>query len=88
MREPVSAPVLKQMLDAARARALNPTSQSLGAPEKHRPGTPQAYGFDWDEDQAIQADLAYNANKAARAHREHADRALRLQMQHGTVDGK
>lgn len=88
MRQPVSAPLLAQMLEAAKARATTATSVSLGAPEKHLPGTPQAAGFDWEEQQAIQADLAYNVNKAARAHKAHDDNALRLQMQYPSVDGK
>lgn len=44
-----------------------------------RPGTPQAHGVAFSEVQKAQADLAYNAEKAVRAHRDEA-RALRLQM--------
>jgi len=86
--EVVKAPLLAQLQAAKAARAITPTSQPVGGPEKFCAGTPQAAGFDWEEDQAIQADLAYNADKAGRAHREHEARAMRLQMRYGTVDGQ
>ena len=37
-------------------------------------------GEEWTEAEAIKADLAYNHDKAGRAHREQEARALRLQM--------
>ncbi len=45
-----------------------------------RPGTPQSQGVDFSEVQKVQADLAYNAEKALRAHQNNA-RALCLQIQ-------
>ncbi|MCY1171540.1 hypothetical protein D9M73_116540 [compost metagenome] len=50
-------------------------------PPTARPGTPQAHGVAFSEVQKAQADLAYNADKAYRAHRENEARALRLQIQ-------
>lgn len=44
-----------------------------------RPGTPQSHGVAFSEVQKAQADLAYNAEKALRAHQNNA-RALCLQM--------
>ena len=47
----------------------------------NRPGTPQSHGVAFSEVQKAQADLAYNADKALRAHLENEARALRLQIQ-------
>lgn len=44
------------------------------------PQIPQSHGVAFSEVKKAQADLAYNANKAAEAHRD-AVRALRLQIQ-------
>jgi hypothetical protein len=41
--------MLAQLLAATEARETTPTNQQVGTPEKFRPGTPQAAGFDFDE---------------------------------------
>ncbi|MCY1170276.1 hypothetical protein D9M73_103400 [compost metagenome] len=74
MRRPVDPPLLAQMLETARLRAITPTTVSLGAPEKHLPGTPQAAGVDFDKVQAACAAMADNANRAAQAHVDHIQR--------------
>lgn len=85
-----AAPLLAGLQATAQARATTPTNQTV----RHGGVHPifqqllEVMAPAPSEEELIAADLSNDRDKAGKAHRAQEERAMRLQLRYGTVDGK
>ncbi|MEO8391190.1 hypothetical protein [Polaromonas sp.] len=85
--EPLTADQCECLSDPQRAEEAADMLDDLQARLGVGAAACEAAGLNSTEAQAIQADLAYNVDKAGRGYKQHEDTALRLQM-HNPMFGR